>query len=203
MNIAPNKMTQAAYAKARELSRQRVNQLVKDGRIPLDQDGLVVVDQADSHLATMLDQRKANRHRQIASDKSSTIETETPLPLHEYSQQHKTEGRIADGQRPEGSNTVNYWEHKARRERYEADRTELDHLERIGQLVSVADVREANFRRYRTLRDKLLNIPDRVATILAAERDPSRVHQQLTTEIKRVLSELSTEAIAAAAERAK
>lgn len=93
-----------------------------------------------------------------------------------------------------------YLEHRARTEEFKSKKAELEYLKDLGLLVPVADSREANFRRYRTLRDKLLNIPDRVATILAAERDPSRVHVQLTEEIKRVLSELSTDATAEAAE---
>jgi hypothetical protein len=44
------------------------------------------------------------------------------------------------------------------------------------------------------MRDKLLNIPDRVATLVAAERDPARVHQVMTAELKRVLHELSDDA---------
>lgn len=66
MDEQPARMSQAAYGRARELSRQRVGQLVKDGRVPLDEDGLVMVEQADANLAAMLDRRKANRSRQIA-----------------------------------------------------------------------------------------------------------------------------------------
>lgn len=95
-----------------------------------------------------------------------------------------------------------YLEHRARTEEFRAKQAELEYLKDLGILVPIAEVREANFSRYRTLRDKMLNIPDRVATILAAERDPTRVHVQLTEEIKRVLSELSIEASAAAAEGA-
>lgn len=92
-----------------------------------------------------------------------------------------------------------YLEHRARTEEFRSKQAELEYLKDLGLLVPAADAREANFRRYRTLRDKLINIPDRVATILAAEREPARVHQQLTDEIKRVLSELSIDAAAQAA----
>jgi hypothetical protein len=44
------------------------------------------------------------------------------------------------------------------------------------------------------MRDALLNVPDRIAAVLAAERDPARVHAELTKEIKRVLHELSDDA---------
>lgn len=92
-----------------------------------------------------------------------------------------------------------YLEHRSRTEEFKSKKAELEYLKDLGQLVPAVESREANFRRYRMLRDKLLNIPDRVATILAAERDPSRVHLQLTEEIKRVLSELSIDATAEAA----
>lgn len=97
------------------------------------------------------------------------------------------------------SNQAAYLEARARREQFDAKQSELDYLKAVGLVVSASEVREAMFRRYRTLRDKLLNVPDRVATILAAERDPVAVHKLLTDEIKRVLNELSDGARSAAA----
>jgi len=92
-----------------------------------------------------------------------------------------------------------YLEHRARTEEFRSKQAELEYLRDLGLVVSAVEAREANFSRYRMLRDKLLNIPDRVATILAAEREAGRVHQQLTAELKRVLSELSNDATAEAA----
>lgn len=93
-----------------------------------------------------------------------------------------------------------YLENRAKREQFEASTAELSYLKAVGLVVSANDVRESLFRRYRTLRDKLLNIPDRVATIIAAERDPVVVHKLLTDELKRVLNELSDGARSAVAE---
>jgi len=93
-----------------------------------------------------------------------------------------------------------YLEHRAKTEEFRAKQAELEYLRDLGLVESVEEAREADFRLFRTLRDKLINIPDRVATILAAEREPTRVHQQLTEEIKRVLSELSNFAGAEAAD---
>jgi len=83
---------------------------------------------------------------------------------------------------------------RAKREGFEAKEAELRYLKAIGALVSASEAREVMSRRYRTLRDKLLNIPERVASVLAAERDPARAHKLLTDEIKRVLQDLSDEA---------
>ena len=44
------------------------------------------------------------------------------------------------------------------------------------------------------MRDRLENIPDRMATVLAAELDPAIVHRLLLDEIRQVLNELSTDA---------
>ncbi len=45
--------------------------------------------------------------------------------------------------------------------------------------------------RGRSVRDGMLNLPDRLAAVLAAEHDATRVHTLLTTEIRTVLVELS------------
>jgi phage terminase large subunit GpA-like protein len=87
-----------------------------------------------------------------------------------------------------------YYAARAKREQHQAELAELELLEQLGKLVSVDEMRQVAARRYRTLRDKLLNIPDRIAAILAAEKDPARVHAALTTELKRVLHELSDDA---------
>lgn len=97
----------------------------------------------------------------------------------------------AEASAPNPSSNQTYLDARAQRETYEAETAKLDYLKAVGSVVSASEVRDAQFRRYRTLRDKLLNIPDRVATILAAERDPVIVHKLLSDELKRVLNELS------------
>jgi hypothetical protein len=92
-----------------------------------------------------------------------------------------------------------YYSHRAKREEFQAKQAELDYLESLGRVISTEEFERLSMRRYRAIRDTLLNIPDRVATILAAERDPARVHATLTTELKRVLNELHDAAAAEAA----
>jgi hypothetical protein len=92
-----------------------------------------------------------------------------------------------------------YYESRARSEHFKAKQAELEFLRSIGLLVSVDEERQVKSRRYRAIRDQLLGIPDRICTIIAAERDPARVHVLLTQEIKRVLNELSDDAAAEAA----
>lgn len=87
-----------------------------------------------------------------------------------------------------------YYEARAQRERFQAKQAELDYLKAIGDLVSREDMKKVAARRYRAIRDQLLNIPDRISAQLAAERDPARIHAAITSELKRVLHELSDDA---------
>lgn len=99
----------------------------------------------------------------------------------------------------EGKDPHGYLEARADRERLTVALQALDYQKALGVLVSADEVRRLSARRYRAIRDRLLNIPDRVAAVLAAERDPAQVHAQLTAELKRVLHELSDDARAEAA----
>lgn len=97
------------------------------------------------------------------------------------------------------SNDARYLAARAEKQEIEAREANIRYLQALGRLVSVDELQTVSARRYAAIRDKLLNIPDRVATILAAERDPARVHAALTTEIKQVLNELADHAAASAA----
>ena len=60
-----------------------------------------------------------------------------------------------------------------------------------GKLVSADEVKIAAFRRARIVRDGMLNLPDRVAAVLAAETDVAKVHEVLSKEIRLILEEIS------------
>ena len=63
--------------------------------------------------------------------------------------------------------------------------------EQLSKLVDADEMKAVAFNKARVVRDGLLNIPDRIAAVLAAETDPRKVHQILTAEIRTVLEELS------------
>lgn len=89
------------------------------------------------------------------------------------------------------SDEFGYYEARARREKFQAKQAELDWLKRVGELVSVAAVRDEQFNIFRQLRDGMIVIPDRIAQRLAAETDPQRVHHLLNAEIRTALDECS------------
>ena len=82
---------------------------------------------------------------------------------------------------------------RAVRETYLARLAKIEFEERSGKLLSRDEVTVTAFTVARTVRDNLLNIPDRVAAMLAAETDPGRVHQILSEEIRKALIELCDE----------
>jgi len=86
---------------------------------------------------------------------------------------------------------LEYSKARAVRESYLARLEKIDFEERTEKLVSRDEMQVAAFNRYRTFRDGMLNIPDRLAAVLAAESDPSRVHELLSTEIRKALTEFS------------
>lgn len=81
-----------------------------------------------------------------------------------------------------------YYAHRSKREEFAAKSAEMDYLAKIGVLVPAATVRKIVFDAARALRDSMLSIPDRTSPLLAAERDPVRVHAIQTAELTRTLN---------------
>ncbi len=86
---------------------------------------------------------------------------------------------------------LDYARARAIRENYLARLAKIEYEERSAKLVSRDEVQIEAFNRFRTFRDGMLNIPDRVAAMLAAESDPAKVHEILTTEIRKALLEFA------------
>jgi hypothetical protein len=152
------------YAEHRGVSHTAVQKAVKQGRIQTTAEGRIDVEQADA-----------------AWDRNSSPVT----------------GAVRAG-RPErpaepATSGPSYAQSRAVRELYLARLARIEFEERSGKLVSRDEVTVAAFTTARTIRDNLLNIPDRLAATLAAEMEPSRVHEILTEEIRKALSELSTD----------
>jgi hypothetical protein len=61
----------------------------------------------------------------------------------------------------------------------------------IGQLISAEKVRHAMFAKGRIIRDGILNVPDRVSSLLATISDASQIHEILMKELREVLEELA------------
>jgi hypothetical protein len=88
---------------------------------------------------------------------------------------------------------VDYSRARAVREGFLAKLAKIEFDERSNNLVNRHEVEVAAFNKYRTFRDNMLNIADRMSAVLAAETDPANVHQLLTGEIRKALQESGNE----------
>jgi hypothetical protein len=185
-----------AYARHRGVSLRAVQKALETGRIERTAAGKVDVQLAD----TQWDRRTAPRplitkqndppqdppkQGVVSGGKSGSPEPKRVL------------NAIADppidlpkGDLP-GASGVNYSRARAFRENYLARMSKLEFEERSGKLINQAEVKVVAFNKYRTFRDGMLNIPDRLAAVLAAESESAKVHEILTTEIRKALQDYS------------
>ncbi len=87
----------------------------------------------------------------------------------------------------EGDEVLGYMESTTRLQHYKARLKEIEFVVETGVLVDKAELDRELFKTYRAIRDQLLNIPDRVAAILAAETRTEHVRALLVREIERIL----------------
>lgn len=186
-----------AFARRVDRSHPTILQAIAEGRITAvarDGDGRTIGVYWHQALEQFV-----NRTDPTQAERTAQTHTTAPAPaatIESATNNAQQEGRPVAPGAADGDH--GYLEHRARTEEFKSKQAELDYLEKLGTLVHAGAMTEASFQRTRTLRDQLLNIPDRISTIAAAERDPVRVHQIITDEIKRVLSEQSVDATQAA-----
>ena len=68
---------------------------------------------------------------------------------------------------------------------------ELENLQKRGVLIDAAREKRVDRERAQTVRDSMLNIPDRVSADVAAESDARKVHARLDEEIRKALVTLA------------
>lgn len=83
--------------------------------------------------------------------------------------------------------------HRARavREAYAARLTKLEYEERSGKLVDADEIRVTIFNQGRLFRDRMQQIPRRMAPLVAAENDARVVEEMLDSAVREALEELS------------
>lgn len=84
---------------------------------------------------------------------------------------------------------IAHW--RARFSESEAALAEIERQKKSGVLVMAEDERKIGFRIGRAVRDRMMNIADRLASTLAAESDAAQIHIILTREIRDACAELA------------
>jgi pyruvate/2-oxoglutarate dehydrogenase complex dihydrolipoamide acyltransferase (E2) component len=157
-------MSLRQYARHRGVSLAAVQKAIQSGRIAKLPDGQVESEAAD------VDWERNTATYAPAVTRPSRLEED--------------DGAIAGG-------ASQYTRARAVREHYQARLAKIDYEERVGKLVSKDEVQVSAFNKFRQFRNQLLNLPDRVASMLAAENDAAKVHEILSTEVRQVLNEFA------------
>ena len=76
----------------------------------------------------------------------------------------------------------------AAREYYQARLAKLEYEERKGMLLRKDEVEMDTFTMCRVFRDRMLNIPDRISAMLAAETNAARCYEILDAETREALT---------------
>jgi len=165
-------VSQAEYARQRGVSRQYVGQMVAKGIIGLS-NRKVDTDQADAALAAL--REPARPERRVKPDAPVQAPKVNPASAQQSSA---------------GDLPTLLLKSRIKSEVERAKLLEIKARVEAGKYIAVDDVKAAAFNRARVVRDALLNIPERLAAMLAAEDDERRIHQILAIEIRAALEEL-------------
>lgn len=147
-------ITKTQFAKKHGFSRQYVTELLRDGVLQEESNGMLDEENADYALSL-----KQSMSQQIRGNKNK---------LQELFIRAKLQNEIEKGKL-----------------------LKLEAAEKEKSLISVEDVRRVVYERSRAVRNAILNVPDRVASLLASITDPVELHQILMKELRTALEELS------------
>ncbi len=157
-------MNVSAYARHRGVSHVAVLKALNDGRIEREPDGTIDAAKADAAWQKNTNQAHARKNAQSAS-------------------------RNAANQGQTAQTGPSFAQSRAIKEAYNARLAKLAYEEKSGQLVSIDAVKSNWFITLRVLRDRTLNLADRLAPLLAAEMDQRRVTEILDKELRQILSD--------------
>ena len=182
-------ISQAEWARRRGFSRQYVHRLVKRGVVRLT-DGGIDPAQADAALAALREPARPPRRR--AGGRKEPVRAPG---AGERDGIRPPAGARSDPFDPTSGGDLPTLLLKTRI-KSEVERARLLEIKakvEAGRYLDADEVEVAAFNKARILRDALLNIPDRLAAVLAAETDAGKVHAVLSAEIRTALEELSGE----------
>ncbi len=182
-------LSQSEYARQRGFSRQYVNKLVRTGVIRLE-NGKVDPKQADAALGAVREPARPQRRKSNAEVAPSSSQPQKPsaggasLP-----------GGMDLPGKPSGDLPTLLLRARIKTEMKRGNLLDLDEKVKTKQYVEAEEVKVVAFNRGRVVRDRIMNLPDRLAAVLAAENDIDTVRETLATELRIALEGLSDDPI--------
>lgn len=167
-------MNVTAYARHRGVSHVAVLKAIKAGRIVKEADG--TIDPAKADAAWKQNTNQAQQRKPKDEEKKPAPHVAAELPVNNA---------------PATNSGPSYAQSRAFKEAYNARLAKLEYEEKSGALVRTDSVKVAWFNVLRVLRDRALNLPDRMAPLLAAETDPKIVRELLDTELRQILNDVA------------
>lgn len=173
----PRLLSLAEYAKHRGVSKAAVTYAVQQGRIS------TILDPETGH--RRIDPAKADREwdkntngdmRRNGLDRAGRSEADEPAQ----------QGQSYGG----NGNVPSLTESRSIKEAFLARIAKIEYEERSGRLIPAEKVKLDAFKLARTVRDAILNVPDRIANELASYDEPAKIHERLTQELIQALEEL-------------
>lgn len=160
-----NTISAAQYATHRGVSKPAVLQAIREGRL--------------KQSVTREEGQKAYKIDPELADKEWAATTSLDRGEHNNRMMLRDAGAEGDA--------ASFAASRAKREAYEAELARLKFEQQAGTLVDAESVKKEAFKTSRTIRDAMLNIPDRVASELSGLDDAFAIHRRLTEEIRKVL----------------
>jgi hypothetical protein len=169
-------VSEVELARALKRDRMAVRVAVKNGRLTQRPDGLFDLEQAVQEFADSTHHEKGHNNRSASPAVSAKQAGATRLP----------DIPAPDIPLPAETKSTAYAKARAGTQIYEALTKKLRYEKAIGNLTPTADVENARFTEFRTLREACFNIPPRIAALLAGESDVARCQQLLESELNSV-----------------
>lgn len=186
-----------AYARHREErglsggTPAAIRKALKAGRIQAV-DGMIDPEEADAAWGDNTNVAKVRPKSERTIVPSETVEIPPAATRDPEAESGTASARAVEIEGGAGVDGSTFMDHKARRELAEAQMAELELRKMVGELVLAKDVERETFNVFRTLRDRLMVIADRLAPVVAAESDAAKVHAQITAELRIALTDVST-----------
>ena len=177
-------MSLRAYARHRGVALSAVQKAIATGRIHPEPDGSIDPAKADAQW---------DRHTRTAQPTTPRVTTTRPPPVAQHAAQPAAPPPLP--QASDDARGVDYHKARAVRETYSARLAKLEFEERTGKLISKDEVDIKYFQLARQLRDRMQQIPRKVApeivALVVADPDVRGVTDILDVAIREALEDLA------------
>ncbi len=153
---------------------------------------LTVKEYADHRKVSVVAVRKAIKTGRITLNQNKKLDRELADAEWFKNTNPAKQRKEVDGNQSSSDDKISYHRSRAIREDYNAKLTQLQFERESGKLIPIEEVKTSAFNAGRRVRDRLLNIPDRIAPQLVGKTNIFEIKNILKSELTKILEELSS-----------